>query len=87
VWINSSVPNTSLNGFWIITRIDSTTFNLNGSVAGGAGSCNVVAYLPHAIGRFADGVMESPVKLIGPETNNLDRRTAFQMSVVIEEIF
>jgi len=87
VWINSSVPNTSLNGFWTVQRIDPTSFALVGSNAGGPGSCNVVTYLPHAIGRFADGVMESPIKLLGPETNNLDRRTAFQMSVIIEELF
>jgi hypothetical protein len=86
VWINSSAPNTSLNGFWTVQRIDPTSFALAGSNAGGAGSCNVVAYLPHAVGRFADGVMEFPTKLLGPETNNQDRFSWWSFSVVIEEV-
>jgi hypothetical protein len=87
IWVNSSTPNTSLNGFWPVERIDPTSFRLVGSSAGGAGSCHVVTYLPHAVGRFADGIAESPTKLLGPETVNLDRLSWWSFSVVLEEIF
>jgi hypothetical protein len=88
VWISQSTPNTALNGFWQITRVVSTGFTLNGSVAGGAGTCFVVAYLPNAVGVFAEDTLESPVKLIGPESVDAyaTRRGMFNFSVFIEEI-
>lgn len=88
VWINNSIPNTSLNGFWTITRIDAVTFSLNGSTAGGDGTCNVVTYVPNAVGRFADGEMEAAQKLIGPEVASpYGQRGKWSFAVLIEELF
>jgi hypothetical protein len=87
VWVNSSSPNTALNGFWQVERYDPVSFYLVGSSAGGAGSCNVVTYLPHAVGRFSEGIAPSPTKLLGPETINLDRYSWWSFQVLIEEVF
>jgi hypothetical protein len=86
VGISNSSPNTALNGFWPITYLSPNTFHLNGSVAGGAGSCSVVAYLPNAVGMFAEDTMEPAVKLIGPESVSFNRGK-FSWAVQIEEIF
>lgn len=87
VWINSSVPNGSLNGFWVVSRIDATSFALNGSTAGGAGTCNVVTYVPNAVGRFADGEFEAATKLIGPEVaSQFGQRGKWSFAILLEEL-
>lgn len=88
VYVSNSIPHTALNGIWQLTRVSNVAFYLNGSTAGGAGSCQMNAYLPQAVARFADDTMESPATLIGPESvdYNFVRRGRFNLSVLIEEL-
>jgi len=89
LWFNSAT-HAGINGFWTITRFDSTSFALNGSAAqGGTGSAIAVPYLPNATARFAQDVMEPAVKLIGPEAADVftQGRGRFNMVVLIQEQF
>lgn len=84
-------PNPTLNEkVWQVTRIDSATLILNGSMAAGvAGPGDAWIMVPHAVGIFQEGVMASPTTLIGPEqVAYVDRRSGFfSFSVQIEETF
>jgi hypothetical protein len=85
VSIGSSNPNTSIHGGWRITRLSSTTFSLDGSIAGGAGTCQVYTYIPQAVGVFSEEGDPSPVKLMGPESTT-SNRGRFSFSVQILEL-
>lgn len=85
VILYNSTPNTALTGGWRLTRINATAFSLDGSVAGGAGTCQVGTYLPNAVGIFNDDTDPSPTKLMGPENWTL-LRGRFSFSVLVEEL-
>jgi hypothetical protein len=85
VSIGGSNPNTSLHGGWRITRLSSTTFSLDGSIAGGAGTCQVYTYIPQAVGVFSEEGDASPIKLMGPESTT-SSRGRFSFSVLIQEL-
>ncbi len=85
VLIYNSTPNVSLNAGWQLTRLSGIAFSLNGSTAGGAGTCQVRAYLPQAVGVFGEEGDVSPVKLMGPESVSTTRGR-FSFSVTIEEL-
>lgn len=86
VGIYNSTPHVTLNNYWQITRISPIALSLNGSTAGGAGTCSVRTYLPNAVGIFAEDTDPAPVKLMGPESVTTTRGR-FNASVIIEEIF
>ena len=86
VYISNATPNTSINGPHQILYFDPTAFYLLGTTAGGVGTCSVSQYLPRAVGRFAEDTMESPVKLIGPEST-ISSQGRFSWQVVVEEVF
>jgi hypothetical protein len=85
ILIYNSAPNTSLNAGWQITRLSGIAFSLNGSNAGGAGTCQIRTYLPNAVGIFQEDTDASPVKLIGPESVSTTRGR-FSFSVTVEEV-
>ena len=90
IGVSNSVPNTSLNGIWQVTRADYLNVYLAGSVAGGAGTATVVNYLPTAVARFADDTWDAPEKHLGPEQTNWPAQTSqgyWTLALHIEEIF
>jgi hypothetical protein len=92
-WVN--IGNTGLAGIWRVSRVSPTQLALDGTSASGAVTVSVYAYLPAAVARFSDDIMESPVKVRGTDHLGPDRpgetRGAlagrFSWTVQIEEVF
>jgi hypothetical protein len=77
-------PSAAIQNAWQVTVHSPQVVSLNGSTSLGSGNVTSRVFFPKAVARFSEDTWPSPAKLIGPESDN---RGAFNMSVVVEEIF
>ena len=78
--------NTAANGTWIITRISTTQFSLNGSSGNGSytsGGTSTQKFLKMKIKTEDDG-LSSIIKYFGPDSNN---NGVWEITLILRELY